>query len=86
MKDKKSITLPDGLQNFLNKSGCKPKIIWVDQGSRFYNSLLKSQLHDSDTEMYLIQQRKRCYCIKIYQDFEAQDLQVYKPLIKKQVH
>ena len=30
MKDKKSITLPDALQNFLNKSGCKPKIIWVD--------------------------------------------------------
>ena len=33
-------------------SGCKPKKIWVDKGSEFYNSSVKSWLQNNDLEMY----------------------------------
>ena len=31
---------------------CKPKKIWVEQGSKFYNRSMKSWLSDDGTEMY----------------------------------
>ena len=33
-------------------SGCKPKKIWVDKGSEFYNNSVKSWLQNNDLEMY----------------------------------
>ena len=36
-------------QKTLVKSGRKPSMIWVDQGSEFYNRSMKSWLHDKGT-------------------------------------
>ena len=36
-KIKKGTTVTSTSQNVLNKSGRKPKKIWVDKGSKFYN-------------------------------------------------
>ena len=35
-----------------NELGCKPNIIWVDKGSKFYNRSMKSWLQDNDIEIY----------------------------------
>ena len=37
---------------FLKKSNRKPKRIWVDKGSEFYNKSMKSWLQDNDIVMY----------------------------------
>ena len=41
LKDKKGITIANAFQSILDSSKCKPKKIWVDQGSEFYNSPFK---------------------------------------------
>ena len=37
---------------FLKKSNRKPKRIWVDKGSEFYNRSMKSWVQDNDIVMY----------------------------------
>ena len=43
-KDKKGITITNAFQKILDESNCKPNIIWLDRGSEFYNSSMKSWL------------------------------------------
>ena len=53
MKDKKGSTIVNVFQKILDNSKRKPKKIWVDQGSEFYNNFFKKWLKDNNTEMYL---------------------------------
>ena len=41
LKDKKGVTIVDAFQKILDDSMIKPNKIWVDKGSKFYNSSLK---------------------------------------------
>ena len=52
LKDKKWITITNDFQVFLDESNRKPNKIWVDKGSEFYNSWMKSFLQNNDIEMY----------------------------------
>ena len=52
LKDKKSISIVNAFQMIFKKSNRKPNKIWVDKGSKFYNSSLKKWLKDNDIEMY----------------------------------
>ena len=52
LKDKKNITVTNDFHKLLTEFNRKPKEIWVDKGSEFYNRLMKSWLQDNDTEMY----------------------------------
>ena len=59
-KDKKGITITNAFQKILKesnrrraKSEChKPNKIWVDKGSEFYNSSVKSWLEKNGIELY----------------------------------
>ena len=42
LKDKKGITITNAFQNIFDESKCKPRKIWVDKGSEFYNRSIKS--------------------------------------------
>ena len=42
LKDKKGINIVNAFQSILDSLGCKPNKIWVDEGSEFYNILLKN--------------------------------------------
>ena len=44
LKDKKNIVIAYAFRNFLDESNRKPNKIWVDKGSKFFNSLMKSLL------------------------------------------
>ena len=54
LKDKKGATTANAFQKILNDSakGRKPNKIWVDKGSKFYNSTFKKWLKDNDIEMH----------------------------------
>ena len=52
LKDKRSITITKVFQEILDESNCKPKKIWGDKGSKFYNISIKSWLQDNDIEMH----------------------------------
>ena len=41
LKDKKGITITNTFQKVLDESRCKPKKIWLNKGSEFYNRLMK---------------------------------------------
>ena len=52
LKDKKGITITNAAQKILKESNRKPNEIWVDKGSEFYNSSMKSLFAENDIEMY----------------------------------
>ena len=52
LKYEKGITITNAFQKVINESGCKPNKIWVDKGSKFCNSSMKSWFQDNDIEIY----------------------------------
>ena len=54
MKDKKGISIVNAFQKILKESDRKSNKIWVDKGSKFYNSSFKKWLKDNDIELYSI--------------------------------
>ena len=54
LKDKKGISIVNVFQKILKESDRRPKKIWVDKGSEFYNNYFKKWLKDNDIEMYSI--------------------------------
>ena len=51
LNDKKGVSIFDTFQKVLDKSKRKPKKIWVDKGSEFYNNTFKEWLKDNNIEM-----------------------------------
>ena len=52
LKDKKGISIVNASHKIIKQSNRKPNIIWVDQGSEFYNHFFKKWLSDNDIIMY----------------------------------
>ena len=52
LKDKKSVTITNAFQKFLDESNRTPNKIWIDKGSAFYIGSIKSRLQDNGIEMY----------------------------------
>ena len=52
LKDKKGISIVNAFNKIIKQSNRKPNIIWVDQGSEFYNHNFKKWLSDNDIIMY----------------------------------
>ena len=51
IKDKKGTSIVSAFQKIISE-GRKPKKIWVDQGSEFYNNSFKDFLKMNNIEMY----------------------------------
>ena len=54
LQDKRGITNTNAFQKILDESNHKPNKIWVDKGSKFYNTSLISWLEKSAIEVYSI--------------------------------
>ena len=50
--NRKGVTIVSAFESILNSSKRKPSKIWVDQGSKFYNSSFEKWLEDNDIKMY----------------------------------
>ena len=59
LKEKKSINSTNAFQKRLNKSNGRPNKVWVDKGSEFYNSSIKSCLRDNNIELYSMHNEKK---------------------------
>ena len=52
LKDKKDVSIVNAFQKFLDDPKGKPNKIWVDKGSKFYNSHFKKWLKDNSIKVY----------------------------------
>ena len=52
LKDKKGVTIVSAFKVILDNLKRKPKKLWVDQGSEFYNSSFKKWLKENHIEIY----------------------------------
>ena len=52
LKDKKGVSIVAAFQSILKQSNRKPKKIWVDKGSEFYNGFFKKWLQNNHITMY----------------------------------
>ena len=58
LKDKKGASIVKAFQKIVDDLARKPKKIWVDKGSDFYNSFFTKCLKDNDIEMYSIHNKR----------------------------
>ena len=58
-KIKKDVSIVNAFQRILKESDRKPSKIWVDKGSKFYNSSFKKLLKDNDIKMYSIHKEEK---------------------------
>ena len=54
LKDKKGTSIVNAFHSILQKSSKKPNKIWVDKGSKFYDSSFEKCLQNKDIAMYSI--------------------------------
>ena len=59
LKDKKGTSIVNAFQKIISK-GRKPKKIWVDQGSEFYNNNFKEFLNINNIEMHSTYNEGKC--------------------------
>ena len=52
LKDKKGSSITAAFADIVKKYKRKPKYVWVDQGSEFYNKTFKEWLLQNDIELY----------------------------------
>ena len=84
LKDKKGVIITNAFQKILKESNRKPKKIWVEKGSKFYNIYFKKWLKDNNIEMYLIlNERKSVVAEKCIRTLKTTNLQIHDFSIKK---
>ena len=54
IKDKMGKSIIDAFKKVVKTSGRRPKKLWVDQGTEFYNRVFRGWLEQNDVEMYSI--------------------------------
>ena len=59
LKNKKGVSIADAFKKILDDSNRKPNKIWVDKGSKFYNSSFEKWLKDNDIEMYSMHNERK---------------------------
>ena len=52
IRDKTGKSIVEAFQHIINKSNRKPKKLWVDQGTEFYNRSFKKWLDDHNIDIY----------------------------------
>ena len=84
LKDKKGITIVNEFQSNLDNSKRKPKKIWVDQGSEFYNTHFKKWLKDNSIKMYsAYNEGKSVVAERFIRTLKNKNLQAYDSYFKK---
>ena len=86
LTDKKGVSIVDGFQKVLDKSGRKPSKIWVDKGTEFYNSSFKKWLKDNDIEMYSIHNERQSVVAEIFMRTLKNKIYKYMTSVSKNVY
>ena len=83
LKDKKGISIVNGLQKILDKSEHKPNEIWVDKGNEFYNNSFKKWLKDNDIEICSIHNKGKSVVAERFIRTSKNKIYKYMTLISK---
>ena len=54
IKDKTEKSITDAFKKIVKTSGRRPKKLWVDQGTEFYNRVFRGWLGENDVAMYKV--------------------------------
>ena len=82
LKDKNDISITNAFNSIVKNSNRKPKFLWVDKGSEFYNKTFKEWLKQNNIGMYstfnegkavVIEWFNRTLKTKMYEQFTIQN-------------
>ena len=85
-RQKKIITINNALQKILDESNRKPNKIWVDKGSTFYHSSMKSWLQDIGIEVYSTHNEEKLVAAERFIRTFQKKMYKYMTSIFKNVH
>ena len=86
LKDKKGASIVNAFQKILKESDRKPKKIWVDKESGFYNSSFKKWLKDNDIKMYSIHNEEKSVVAERFIRTLKTKIYKYMTLVSKTVY
>ena len=82
LKSKTGVSITDAFNDIIKKYKRKPKYLWVDEGSEFYNKTFKEWLDKNDLKLYstynedkavIIERFNRTLKNKMYKQFTIQN-------------
>ena len=94
LKDKKGSSITTAFADIIKKYKRKPKYLWVDKGSEFYNKTFKEWLLQNDIELYstfnegkavIIERFNRTLKSRMYKQFTIQNNTIWYNIIDKLV-
>ena len=94
LKDKKGSSITTAFADIIKKYKRKPKYLWVDKGSEFYNKTFKEWLLQNDIELYstfnegkavVIERFNRTLKSRMYKQFTIQNNTIWYNIIDKLV-
>ena len=94
LKDKKGTSITNNFNNIIINDKRKPKYLWVDNGSEFYNKTFNDWLNKNDIKMYstfnegkavIIERFNRTFKNKMYKQFTVQGNTQYLDMLPKLV-
>ena len=86
LEDKKSIRITNAFQKVLDEYNRKPNKIWVDKGSKFYNSWMKPRLEKNAIEMYSTYNEAKSVVADKLDYIVNKDNNTYRTIKMKPVH
>ena len=86
LKDKKEVSIVNAFQIILKDSNGKSDKIWVDKGSKFYNSSFKECLQDNDIVMHSTHNERKYVVAERFIRILKNKIYKYITLISKNVY
>ena len=95
LKDKKGSSITTAFADIVKKYKRKPKYLWVDKGSEFYNKTFKEWLLQNDIELYstfnegkavVIERLNRTLKSRMYKQFTIQNNTIWYNIVDKLVN
>ena len=86
LKDERGITINDDFQKVLDESKRKPNIIWIDKASKSYNRTMKSEIEESEIEMYLTHDEGKSFVAGRFIKTSKNEIHKYMTSISKNMY
>ena len=86
LKDERGITINNDFQKILDESNRKPNIIWIDKGSKFYNRTMKSEIEESEIEIYSTHDEGKSVVAERFIKISKNEIHKYMTSISKNMY
>ena len=96
LKDKRGQTVADAFRSiFRERAKRKPKMLWTDKGSEFFNEIMKDLLHKNGVKLYTTENEEKSSVVergnrtmkeKLFRMFSANNNTIYFDKLNKLVN